>query len=353
MLRLGSASKGMLGVDIGVSAVKLVELRMARGAMRLCGHGVAALPRGAVSDGRIHDTDGVVEALQRVRRQAGTRAQCASVAVPAEAAIIKSLSFPVGLTEDELEAHLQLESDQHIPFPFSEVSFDFQLLGASADDPEQQAVLLVACRREAVEQRAQLLRRAGLKPVAVDVETFAVERSMARVMGRTGAPDDAGEPAALVDIGSELSSFQVLQHGRTLYRHEMTLGSRALLEEVQVHGGGVAPEAASGPHGILSDDDHGRLLVPFVEDLAQQIDRALQLYHTAGQRREVNHLWLAGGASVLPGLVERLAEATGMRLALADPLHDVGWPPDVDEAALAGMAPGLLTACGLAMRGRA
>ncbi|MDN3553358.1 type IV pilus assembly protein PilM [Halomonas almeriensis] len=327
MLKRNSAACGRLGIDIGPDAVKLVELSTSRRGREVRGHDVAPLPRGAVHEGRIHDETAVLETLSGALARAGVRVQCASVAVPAEASIIKTLPLPAALNEEELEWRLRLDSDQHIPFPFPQVAFDFQSLGPLDDDADQQAVLLVACHRQVVEQRAELLRRAGLRPVAVDIETFAMERALTRLAPARPPTDDT---CALLDIGREAGTFHVLHRGRAVYRQDIPL---PWPEGEPIETGASAWQSAD------------------VEALASQLARALQLHASAGLSPPVGLLWLSGSISGLRQLADDLSEAMALRVVMADPLRPLACHAGVDDEALRQVSPSLLVACGLALRG--
>lgn len=354
MLRFKAADKGLIGVDIGSAAVKLIELRFEGGEPRISGHGAVPLQPGAVIENHVHDTEAVADALSRALASARPLGRRACVAVPAEASIVKTLNLPASLDEDDIESRLQLESDKHIPFPFGEVAFDFQSLGPLAEETGQQSVLLVACRRHVVAQRAELLSRVGLTPRVVDVDTFAVERAMAAFGAcPAAAPAEEGDGMALMDIGVDSSTLHILHRGRVIYRHDIALGGRALIDETRDPPGLDASEAEHEPdRSDLSDDYRCRVLVPFIDSLAVQIGRALQLYYTAGRRPEVRRMSLVGVASVLPGLAGHLAEKVDMRVTVINPLRGLKSHPRVDGRALAENAPGMLVACGLAMRGR-
>ncbi|MDT8894437.1 type IV pilus assembly protein PilM [Halomonas sp. I1] len=345
MWRFKAVDKGLIGVDIGSAAVRLIELRFKGGEPRVSGHAVVPLSPGIVVERHVHDTEAVVDALSRALAGACPLGKQACVAVPAEASIVKTLNLPASLDEDDIESRLQLESDKHIPFPFGEVAFDFQSRGPLVDDAGQQSVLLVACRRHAVAQRAELLSRAGLTPMVVDVDTFAVERAMAAPGACPAAfPTEEGEGVALMDIGGDTGTLYILHRGRITYRHDIALG--------HAPSGLGTPEAGHDPHGNTPPEAYRcRVLEPLVESLAVQFGRALQLYNTAGRRPEVRHMSLVGKASVVPGLAGHLAEKVGMRVTVINPLRGLKTDSRVDVRALVADAPDMMVAFGLAMRG--
>ncbi|PAU76305.1 pilus assembly protein PilM [Halomonas salipaludis] len=344
----------MVGIDIGSTTVKLLELKSRPGHYQVDSYAMHPLREGAVVERRIRHMQDVVTALRAAVEQAQLHTRRACVAVPAGAAITKTLTFPASLNDDEIEARIQLESDKHIPFPFAEVAFDFQRLGPNARYDGQQDVLLVACRQQDVSQLTEALLQAGLEPDALDVETFAMERIFGELRHQLQPPQAAEDDCvALVDIGATMNSFHVLRQGRVIYSRDTVFGGRQLTEEICSRYALSLEEAGlAKKRGGLPDDYSREVLEPFLDALVQQIGRSLQLYYTAGRQLEVKRLMVAGGSSVVPGLSERLAQGSGMEVAIANPFLRMKINSRIDLHTLAGEAPAMLTACGLAMRAR-
>lgn len=350
-MRLIAAGKGLIGVDITSATVKLIELKRAGSHFQVQSYAVRPLREGAVVERRIRDMPAVVDALKRAVDHARPSSRHAAVAVPAGAAITKTLSFPASLDDGEIETRIQLESDRHIPFPFNEVAFDFQRLGLNARYGDQQDVLLVACRQQDVNQLTEALLQVGLTPAAVDVETFAMERAFQELRHQLPSEDGEQECVALVDIGATMNAFHVLRNGRVIFSRDTVFGGRQLTDEIRNRYGLTLEEAGlAKKRGGLPDDYSLSVLDPFLDTLVQQVGRSLQLYYTAGRKQEVRRMILAGGTSVLPGLAERLAEESGMEVVIANPFRRMKVNPRIDVPTLVGDAPAMLTACGLAMR---
>ncbi|MBZ0330148.1 pilus assembly protein PilM [Halomonas sp. ANAO-440] len=350
-MRLRASGKGLIGVDITSATVKLIELKRAGSHHQIDSYAVRPLREGAVVERRIRDMGEVADALRRAVESAKPSSKLAVAAVPASAAITKTLTMPASLNDDEIEARIQLESDKHIPFPFSEVAFDFQRLGLNARYGDQQDILLVACRQQDVNQLTDALVQAGLTPAAVDVETFAMERAFTELrhqLPSVGAGDDC---VALVDIGATMNAFHVVREGRITYSRDTVFGGRQLTEEIRVRYGLTLEEAGlAKKRGGLPEDYKTSVLAPFLDTLVQQVGRSLQLYYTAGRKHEVRRMVLAGGSSVIPGLAERLAQESGMEVVIANPFLRMRINTRIDVQTLASDAPAMLTACGLAMR---
>ncbi|MCP1362307.1 type IV pilus assembly protein PilM, partial [Halomonas sp. BBD45] len=237
MFGLSKSTNGLIGVDITSATVKLIELRRSGQQFRVESYAVGPLREGAVVERRIRNMSEVVDVLRRVVDRARPLSRRAAVAVPASAAITKTLTLPASLSDEEIEARIQLESDKHIPFPFNEVAFDFQRLGLNARFGDQQDVLLVACRQQDVGQLTDAIAQAGLEPEAVDVETFALERVYGELRQAARNQSGADECVAVVDIGATMNSFHVLRGGRIIYSRDTVFGGRQLTEEIRTRYG--------------------------------------------------------------------------------------------------------------------
>ncbi|WP_346795645.1 type IV pilus assembly protein PilM [Halomonas sp. Bachu 37] len=350
-MRFLRPNKGLIGVDITSATVKLLELKSSGDNYQVESYAVRPLREGAVVERRIRDIDHVASVLSRAVEHAKPSTRKASVAVPASAAITKTLSFPASLEEDEIEERIILESDRHIPFPFNEVAFDFHCLGPSPFDDQQQRVMLVACRQQDVTQLTDTLERAGLEPAAVDVETFAMERTFPTLRRQLQSGAEADSCVGLVDIGANMNAFHVMREGHIVYSRDTVFGGRQLTDAIRERYQLSMEEAGfAKKRGGLPEDYHDSVLTPFVETVVQQVGRSLQLYYTAGRKHEVNRIILAGGSSVIPGLAERIAEDSGMNVTIANPFQRMKVNSRLNIEALSNDAPAMLTACGLAMR---
>ncbi|QEA37965.1 type IV pilus assembly protein PilM [Pistricoccus aurantiacus] len=351
LLSFGKSRGCQIGVDITSSAIKLIELKSTCNGFQVISYAVVPLREDAVVEHRIRDVAEVTRVLERVLEAAKPISRNTCVAVPASAAITKIITVPAAFENEEIERHIELESDKHIPFPFNEVAFDFQRLGLSAKQADQQEVLLVASRQQNVTQLTEVLENVGLVPVAVDVESFAVERVFAEMVHHQLGSQVLGEAVALVDIGAMFNTFYILHAGSIVYRRDTSYGGRQLTDEIRMHYGLSMSEAGfAKKRGGLPEDYDSTILSPFVDTLVQQVARSLQLYYAGGHKREVDRLLLSGGTGVLPGLRDRLAQETGIDVSLATPFAHMEIDSRIDAEALAADATALLGATGLALR---
>lgn len=348
MWRLKRSLKGLVGVDITSATVKLLELEHRADGFCIDSYAVRPLREGAVVERRIRDRREVADTLCRAVEHGRLKSHKAVVAIPGAAAITRTLSLPASLSDDDIEARIQMESEKYVPFPINEVAFDFRRLGRQARYDDQQDVLLVACRRQNIELLTAMLEEAGLEAVAVDIEGFALERMWRELETQF---DDHDEATALVDIGANLCAFHILKGGRIVYSRDNRIGGRQLTDAISKRYGMSFEQAGRAKkQGELSDGYRQHVLAPFIDTLIQHIAHSLQLYYTAAGQQEIRHLVLAGGSSVLPGFVERLQAQSGLEATLANPFANMRVHSRIDLGALAADAPAMLTACGLAMR---
>ena len=342
-------SKTLLGLDIGASSVKLLELSRKGDRQRVESHAVEPLPPNAVADRNVNDVEGVGEAIRRARRRAGSRTKQAVVAVAGPAVIAKTIELEAAMSDLDMERRIAAEADRYIPYPLDEVAMDFEVQGLSERNPDKAEVLLAACRKEHVESRAAALRAGGLKPAVVDLEQHALERAFALLKPLARQADEW--VAAVVDLGATITGLCVLADGQAVFAQEQLFGGRQLTEAIQRRYSLSFEEAElAKKEGGLPENYQETLLGPFQEAALQQLSRSLAFFFSTSRYNELDCVVLAGGGAALAGLADVLKEGLGAPALLADPFADMELAREVDPQALAADAPSLLTCCGLALR---
>lgn len=341
----------LLGIDISSSSVKLVELSR-NGAGDLCLERCAIEPleRGWITDGNIEKFDEVAEAVRRVVRKSGSKTKNVALALPASAVITKKIILPGGLSDRELEAQVESEANQYIPFSLDEVSLDFCVIGPSASSQGDVEVLIAASRKEKVSDRQGLAEAAGLKPVVVDVESYASRMAASRVM-ETLPNNGADALVALFEVGAMTTSMQVIKDDEVLYERDQAFGGAQLTQLIVRQYGFSADEAeAKKRSGELPEDYRSAVLDPFIESMAQEIGRALQFFFTSTPHNKVDHILLAGGSAALPGLTEAVTHQTSFACMVINPFDGMEMGGSVQARKIAREAPSYLTSTGLALR---
>ncbi|MDA0225166.1 MAG: pilus assembly protein PilM [Proteobacteria bacterium] len=341
----------LFGLDVSSSSVKMLEIVDAgKGAYRVDRYAMEALPRDAVVDGNVNNLEAVVEAVKRAYKRLGTRTKHVAMAVPTGAVIAKKIIVQAGLREDELEIQVESEANQYIPFALEEVNLDFQSLGPSASSPEEQEVLIAAARKEKVEDRVAIAESAGLKALVMDVESYAQQMALALVVEQLpGGGKD--QNIAVVDVGQSVMQITVLRNDQSVYAREQAFGGSQLTQDIVARYGMSAEEAENAKRtGGLPDDYEAEVLRPFMENVAMEVQRALQFFFSSTQFNTVDHILLAGGSAVIPGLDEVVNTRTQVPAIVANPFSSMQTSPRIQLKRLIVDAPSLIVACGLAMR---
>ena len=341
----------LLGLDISSSSVKLVELgRQKDGTYVLERCAIEPLERGWITDGNVEKFDEVAAAMRRVVKKSGTRARNVAMALPPSAVITKKIVLPGGMTEQELEVQVEAEANQYIPFSLDEVSLDFCVIGPSATSAGDVEVLLAASRKEKVQDRQGLAEAAGLKPVIIDVESYASRLAAGRLI--RGLPTEGQDTmVALFEVGAFTTAMQVIRNDEVLYDRDQAFGGAQLTQLIVRQYGFSLEEAESKKrNGDLPEDNDNGVLKPNVNSKTQENARALQFFFTSTPHNRVDYIMLAGGSAALPGLSDAVTAQTSFPCSLANPFEGMNIGEGVREKKMRREAPSYLTSCGLAMR---
>ncbi|KAB0487071.1 type IV pilus biogenesis protein PilM [Pseudomonas psychrophila] len=306
-----------IGVDISQQAIKVVELSRSRGKFMLQGYAIEPLPAGLTGHQTGAESKSVVQALQRALEKAAVVTSNAIVGIPDGQVICKTLEVEAGLNEIELELHVRLEAEQHIPYALEDVALDFEVQGFSSSHPGRINVQVAACRQEALEWHRCVLTSAGLTPRVVTVQAHALARGV-EAMAPNVALQDA---VAVLDLAPRAIFLSVVCHGQVIYSRELRL----------------EPEAA---------EQHG-----FENTISGHLERELELFAQSGIEETIAMIILAGEAATTPGLRQCIETRLGTPTRTANPFSTMSLEPALAPEALLCDAPVLLTACGLALRG--
>jgi len=341
-------NKGLVGVDISSTSVKLLELSVKNGRYWVESYALIPLQENSVVEKNILNPEAVGDALERVINLANPQSTNAAIAIPTSMVIHKIIEMDADMTDDEREVQIRMDAEQYIPFPLDEVSLDFEVLPDRLANPARVNVLLVATRTENVETRVEVLELAGLTPKVADVESYAMERAFG-VFADT-LPMGVNT-VGILDIGHTMTTLSVMQNGKIIYTREQVFGGKQLTQDVQTRYGLSFEEAGRAKkERSLPDDFDTEVLEPFLEALVQQAARSLQFFFSSSQFNEIDHILLAGGNANIPGLPKLLQQKLGYRVTTANPFLQMGFSPQVDIKKIENDASSLMVACGLALR---
>ena len=329
----------------------MVELGDAgKGSVRIERYAIETLPRDAVVDGNITNLEAVAEAVRRGWKRMGTTTKHVAMALPSAAVITKKIIVPAGQRELDLEVQVESEANQYIPFALDEVNLDFQVIGPAPSSPDEVEVLIAASRKEKVEDRVAVAEAAGLRPLVMDVESYAAQAAF-ELIERQLPQGGKNQIIALVDVGANVMNVTVFRNDQQVYVREQSFGGNLLTQEVmRQYGMNIEDAEIAKRGGSLPENYESEILRPFLDNLALEASRALQFFFTSTQYNQVDHIVLAGGCAVIPGVGEVVAGRTQVSTLIANPFADMSLSQRVKPKGLASDAPSLMIACGLALR---
>jgi len=344
-----------MGVDISSTGIKLVELSQSRSGYELVSLATVPLPRDAIVENTIIDSTAVSEALVEAINMAKPSTKRVALAVSGNAVIIKTITIPT-VSEFELEAQIQYEADQHVPYDIDDVFLDFYIQGMAADDPEKMDVVLAACKREVVEDYQMVLDEAGLTAAWVDCAVFALENG-AEVTdlhelpkGAAVLEEEDADVHALINIGANMMNINVLINGQMAFVRDQFYGGQNLTEEIQKEHG-ISYQAAEQLKIDDFEDVNPEALERFYVGLTSELVRSLDFYSASRAEFPVRKLLLSGGCALIPNIATELEQRLGIDTAVLNPFENIKVSAKkFDEQHLRRIGPMLMVPIGLAMR---
>ena len=340
-------SKEVIGIDVGTYSIKLVELAGSHVNPKVVAWGVENLPAGAFAENTIADKDAVASALNGLITKSGVKGDRISVGLSSSHAITKVLSMPKNSNEYELEEQVSIEALHFIPYPIDEVNLDFEVLGPSQDSSDEIDVLLVACRRQVVDDYIDLIESVDLELSYVDIDTYALER-VYRAQNTLGSGSD--QPVAMFDVGYADSHFVVVDQHRVLYSRHQNFGAQQLVNQIRKEYGVGISEAEEIMKSVKPPSDFlSAVQKPFVEMMRQELERGLQFFYSSSAYSNIDRILLAGGCCALDGVVSDMEKKMQTSVSLINPVANARVMRN--KAGIVGAAPSLSVAYGLSLRG--
>jgi type IV pilus assembly protein PilM len=344
-------SKSIVGLDIGGSSVKAVECAVKSKGIELVKVGIAKLPSEAIVQGAFLNSAAVVNAIQEAVASGGIKAKHVAAAVSGHSVIVKKISLPA-MSREELDESIRWEAEQYIPFDINEVNLDFQIVEGSEADG-QMDVLLVAAKKDLIDDYTQVIADAGLQPVVIDVAAFAVENAFHA--NYESAPDDV---VALVNIGAQVVNINIVSRGAPAFTRDISTGGNAYTEEIQKALSVSWEEAERMKIGGSRHEESQDVVPQEVEDSIRQvtdtvlgeISRSLDFFAATAAESRINRVYLSGGGSLVSGLESAFQGKTNLPVERLNPIARIVPAASLDARMLEDMGPALAVATGLALR---
>jgi type IV pilus assembly protein PilM len=339
------SSQSVVGLDVGSSSIKLVAMEPTGDGYRLRDYGIAKLLPEAIVDGEVMDRQLVVETIQNLFESKGLKTKNVVSAVSGRAVIVKKIQMD-RLSEEDTREAIQWEAEQYVPYDINDVSLDYQILDGDATSSKMQ-VLLVAAKRDMITSHADLLREAGLRPVVIDVDSFAVQNAL-----ESNYDFAANEIVALINLGAEMTNVNIVQNGVPHFTQDLSLGGNNFAEAIQKQFGVTQAEAQAAIRGEEAPPFPIEAVVEAVaEDLSLAVERSIVYLKTSTDTERITRMLLSGGGARIPHLADFLASRHKVPVEIADPLKRIEYSPDLfGDRKPETISPLLTVGVGLALR---
>lgn len=348
MFGLFKKKKDLVGIDIGSSSVKLVQLQPTRDGYQLLNAALVPLPPEAIVDNSLMDSAAVSEVVKNLVASLGIKARDAVCSISGNAVIIRKILLQT-MTTEELEEQIGWEAEQYIPFDIKDVHIDFQILGPDSIDPNKMQVLLVASKKDIINDYSAVFAEAGMQLSVMDVDAFALQNAFELNYG------GSDEVHALVNVGAGVMNINVVKGESSLFTRDVQMGGNQYTEEIQKQLGVNAQEAEQMK--LLAGDQQktGPLfeVINRVNDsLAQEIRRSIDFYNSSAVGDErIARISMSGGCSKMAGFREAVSAKLGMEVAQLNPFERlIVNDREFDPEYLQEIGPLMAVGVGLAIR---
>lgn len=343
--------KNLVGVDIGSAAIKVCQLKETRRGYGLVRFGYAPLAPQVIVDGQVMDSGAVIEGLSRAFAEAKIRQKECAVSVSGQAVIIRKITVPI-MTPAELDEQIHWEAEQHIPFDIKEVQVDYHVL-RKRPEASQMDLLLIAARRERIEDYAELARSAKLKPLVCDIDAFTVQNLFEY---SRGLPQD--QTIALLNVGASVASLNIIANGVHAFPREIAHGGNAITDQIQKQLG-IPYEQAEAYKCGGSDPSHPgmipqevvKVIEAVTDSVAAEIQRSVDFYLATSGEREISRIYVTGGSANLAALAGAIERRARVPVEIWSPMERISIEAkEVNAKLVAQRTAQLAVALGLSLR---
>jgi type IV pilus assembly protein PilM len=341
-------SKSLVGLDIGSSAIKAVELKPAGKGYKVAAYGSEPVPPDSIVDGAIIDGAAVVDAIRRVFEGRGIKTRDVAASLSGNAVIVKKISLPT-MTEAELQESIYWEAEQYIPFDIQDVNLDYQIVESGGSGKSTMDVLLVAAKKEKIADYTGVIGQAGCTAVVVDVDAFALQNAYEINYGTE--PDAV---VVLLNVGASATNINILSGDQSVFTRDIAIGGNAYTEALQKELNLPYEQADQLKHGLdvegVTFDDARPVLRAVTENVMLEIQKTFDFFKATASSDRVTRIVVSGGASRSEGFTEMLAERFEAPVEVFDPFRKIAIDPKKLSVEPADIAPTAAVAVGLALR---
>src|SRR5579863_4131634 len=340
--------KNLVGVDIGASSIKVVQLKESRKKLQLARWGWAPLPPQTIIDGHVMNASVITEALLKIFADNKIAQKDVAIGVYGQSVIVRKITVPI-MTAAELDEQIHWEAEQHIPFDIKLMSIDYEVL-RRRPEAGQMDLLLVAAKKDEINDYAGILREAKLRPVIVDINAFTIQNIFEQ---QYGLPAEG--TIGLLNVGAAVSSLNIVAKGVSAFTREITNAGAAITEEIRKqcnvsYEQAEAYKCGGGPTQIVPQEVH-TIVLSACDTLAGEIQRSLDFYLATSGESEISRIYVSGGSAYLAPLAKAIEKRARVPVQLFDPLANLQIDAKtVNEGDMRARAAQLVVALGLGLR---
>ena len=344
-------TKSVVGLDIGSSAVKAVELRQTPGGYRVAAIGSEPVPADSIVDGAIIDGGVVADVIRQVFERSGIKTKEVVASLSGNAVIVKKINLPL-MSDDELAESIYWEAEQYIPFDVQDVNLDYQVLEAAADSADRASmdVLLVAAKKEKIADYTGVISQAGRVPVVMDVDAFALQNAYEANYGI-----DMARVVVLVNAGASAININIVEGGQSLFTRDISIGGNAYTEALQKELSLASEDADLLKRGLPVEgagiEDADPIIRTVTENLMLEIEKTFDFFRATATSDRIDQLVVSGGAAGIDGFVQALEARFDLPVSAFDPFRQVAFDTKkLGEALRRELSQTAAVAVGLALR---
>ncbi len=313
--------KELIGLDIGSSSIKLVEITEGKNALKLQNLGIAPLPPEAIVDGALMDSVTIIDTIRELIISTKSKIKDVATSVSGHSVIVKRITLPF-MSEAELEESIQWEAERYIPFDINDVNIDFQILGASTENPEVMDVVLVAAKKDIINDYVSVIIESGLNPLIIDVDSFALENMLS-----ANYEIDKDETVAISNVGASVTNINILKNNVTAFTRDIFKGGNQITEEIQRKLHIDYEEAEKIKVGSKIDAPSQPVIQEVLktasESLAAEIGNSIDFFQSTTTYEKISKLYLSGGGSKIKGFDIILQQQIGLPVEIINPFKKI------------------------------
>ena len=318
---LWSKKKGVIGLDIGSSSIKLVELNEGKNGFKLQNLAISPLPPEAIVDGSLMDSVTIIDTIRELTANTKTKTKDVVISISGHSVIVKKINLPF-MTEAELEESIQWEAERYIPFDINDVNIDFQILGSGPENPEVMDVVLVAAKKDIINDYISVIIESGLNPVIIDVDAFALENMLA-----INYEIEKEEIIAIANVGASTTNINIVKNNVSAFTRDIFKGGNQVTEEIQRQLHIDYEEAEKIKVGSKVDTTSQATIQDVLktasESLAMEIGSSLDFFQSTTTYEKINKFYLSGGGSKVKDFDLILQQQIGIPVEIVNPFKKI------------------------------